>query len=97
MITQGIWKAAEKGTIINGVCIHRVFVLNDNDIAPANGYGLSPREAEDNARLIAASKDILEALKDIIGYARNRYTDVHVESHAESILKAELALAKAEV
>ena len=70
--TPGPWKANEatgeiKGANLTPVC--RVLLL-DHTIEPQNendaGYKIRNKEAEANARLIAAAVDLLEACRNII-------------------------------
>ena len=98
MITPGKWKAAEISTQIDDYYCCRVFALSDAEIAPANGYGSTPKEAQDNARLIAASPDLLKVCKGALEAATVKAKTYResAEKQAEIVAQLEAAIANAE-
>ena len=92
--TLGLWVAGIDGR-------HHAVILEDERIAAYCGIvgALDDEESAANARLIAAAPELLEALRELIGWIPNAstlermgfHTDAPVKAHA----KARAAIAKA--
>ena len=64
--TKGEWKRAPKAIMLDRGAYYKCRVHSDSKedpVMPGAGYGLTYEKAMDNAQLIAAAPDMLEALE----------------------------------
>ena len=88
--TPGPWKV-EKQRALNGGTYYRIYDTDDAHSVIAQVIGDGRIEYHDNARLMAAAPDLLEALENLLFRAAQFYGEIPLDA----IRAARAALAKA--